>query len=184
MSLSKDGLKTRKRHPLFVKDVFARDVARRITTDRVALVFRAVRVELAARVAGGDVDLCPVPEPMDLDVHVRLDKVRGGDGAIRDETGAVARLGAVGDDNGLDVADEAVGAGLGRAVDAEIVHAVERDEARVGRLVDGGADGQEGRGVGVGRAVWPSGGHLSPGERGGVQEGAEEREEGEHDAEC
>lgn len=86
---------------------------------------RAVRVELAALVAGGDVDLREVADAGDLDVVGGLDEVGAGEGAVGGDAGAVAGLDAPGDLDALRVANDRVGAWLGRGKDAEVVYGVD-----------------------------------------------------------
>ena len=64
-----------KRHPLFVKDVLARDVRGDVSTDGVSDVLGSVRVELTTRVTVGDVDLGSVPKTVDLDIGIGLDEL-------------------------------------------------------------------------------------------------------------
>lgn len=61
------------------------------------------------------------------------------DGSIRNQPGSVPRLGAVGDDDGLDVSDDRVWAGLGGSEDAKVVDAVQGQETGERGLVDLGA---------------------------------------------
>jgi hypothetical protein len=62
-------------HPLFVKDVFTRNVRGDVSTDRVSNVLGTVRVELTTSVTVRDVDLGSVPESVDLDVSGGLDEL-------------------------------------------------------------------------------------------------------------
>jgi hypothetical protein len=61
------------------------------------------------------------------------------DGSIRNQPGSVPRLGAVGDDDGFDVSDDRVWAGLGGSKDAKVVDAVQGQETGERGLVDLGA---------------------------------------------
>lgn len=124
-------------HPLFVKDVLSRDVGSDVPSDRVPNILSSVRVELTTRISVGDVDPRPVPQPVDLDVGVGLYEMSRVDGPIGDQPGPVSRLGTVSDDDGLDVPDDAVWAGLGGSKDAKVVDRVEGEETRVRGLVDG-----------------------------------------------
>ena len=58
------------------------------------------------------------------------------DGSVRNQPGTVPGLGAVGDNDRLDVSNERVWAGLGGSKDAEVVDAVQGQETRVRSLVD------------------------------------------------
>lgn len=60
------------------------------------------------------------------------------DGSIRNQPGSVPRLGAVGDDDGFDISDERVWAGLGGSKDAKVVDAVQGQKTGERGLVDGG----------------------------------------------
>ena len=86
---------------------------------------RAVRVELAARVAGGDVHLREVAHAGDLHVVRGLHEVRAGDGAGRDRARAVAVLEAPRHLDALRVADARVRARRRRRVEAEVVDRVD-----------------------------------------------------------
>ena len=92
---------------------------------RLTIAIRAVRVELAARVALGDVDLRQVADAGDLDVVRGLDKVRARDRAVGDEARAVALLDAPRDLYTLGVSDNGAGAGRGRREEAEVVERVD-----------------------------------------------------------
>ena len=88
---------------------------------RLTIAIRTVRVELAARVALGDVDLRQVADAGDLDVVRGLDEVRARDRAVGDEARAVAGLDAPRDLDALRVSDDGVGAGARRRENAEVV---------------------------------------------------------------
>lgn len=88
---------------------------------------------------------------------------------------SVTRLGAVSDDNGLNVADQRLGSLLGRTVDAEVVDAVEGDETRHGGLVDLGTNRVKLGLVGVGGAIGAYGCDLSTGRSSQQGSGGDER---------
>jgi hypothetical protein len=159
------------RHPLFVEHVLSRDVRGDVPADRVSDVFGTVRVKLTTGVAVRDVDPGSVPETVDLDVSVGLDEVSRVDGSIRNQPGSVPRLGAVGDDDGLDVPDDRIWAGLGGSEDAKVVDAVQGQKTGVRGLVDLGAGFGDLGPVRVGRSVGEGGGDLSPGKGEGQQRG-------------
>lgn len=77
-------------HPLFIVHIRTRRVRSDITADRVAGTLRTVRVELAAHVAIGNVELGQVARALDLPVQGRLDKVGRGNGAVGNDAGIVA----------------------------------------------------------------------------------------------
>jgi hypothetical protein len=60
------------------------------------------------------------------------------DGSIGNQPGSVPGLGAVGDDDGFDVSNDRVWAGLGGSKDAKVVDAVQGQETGERGLVDGG----------------------------------------------
>lgn len=62
-------------HPLLVEDILSRDVRSDIASDRVSNVLGSVRVELTTGITVRDVDLGSVPESVDLNVLVGLDKL-------------------------------------------------------------------------------------------------------------
>lgn len=86
---------------------------------------RAMRVELATRVAGGDVHLRKVADACDLDVVRRLHEVRAADSVRRDRARAVAVLEAPRYFNALGVTDGGVRARLRRGVEAEVIDRID-----------------------------------------------------------
>lgn len=124
-----------KAHPLHVPYILACNTGGGITTDGVTDVLGSPRVELSSGITVGNVDLGTVPEPVDLDVKGGLDVMSSSDDAVRDQPGVVTGLGAVGDDDGLDVPDQAIRSWLRRTPKAEIIDTVQRDQPRVGSLV-------------------------------------------------
>ena len=100
----------------------AKDVAVNETADGVAVAVGAVIVELAAVVAGGDVDLGEVTLAGDLDVLGRLHEVDAVEGVRGHHAGAVGVLGAVGDHLSLGVTDYF---NSGRSPQAEVIDAIE-----------------------------------------------------------
>lgn len=97
---------------------------------------------------------------------------------VWDDPGVIPRLGTVRDHFRLDIPYQisAHRRDIAGTPETKVVGAVEGDEARLGALVDIGADGGELGGVGVRGAVGAGGSHLRPCEGG---EGEEGREEGE-----
>lgn len=102
------------RHPLLVEHVLTRHVGRHVSSDRVSEVLGSVGVELSSVITVGDVDLGAVEESLNLDVEGGLDEVGGLDGSVRDQSGVVSGLGAVGNDDRLDVSDQRVRSWRGR----------------------------------------------------------------------
>lgn len=60
------------------------------------------------------------------------------DGSVGNQPGTIPGLGAVSNDDRLDVSDQRVWAGLGGSVDTEVVDRVKGNETRVRGLVDDG----------------------------------------------
>lgn len=103
------------------------------TADGVTVTICSVRVELTTRIALCDVELGKVTASRHLDVTVGLDEMRTSHRTVRDQSGAVAGLGAPGDLFAFRVAHLAVG--NWSREDAPIVDGVEEDVLahRVGR---------------------------------------------------
>ena len=100
----------------------AKDIAVDEATDGVAVAVGAVVVELASRVASGDVDFGEVTVAGDLDVLGRLHEVGAMEGALGHHAGAVAGLGAVDNHLRFSVTDWL---DSGRSPQAEVIDAVE-----------------------------------------------------------
>lgn len=100
---------------------------------------------------------------------------------VWDDPGVIPRLGTVRYHFRLDIPYQisAHRRDIAGTPETKVVDAVEGDEARLGALVDIGADGGELGGVGVRGAVGVGGSHLRPCEGGEGEEGREEGE-GEH----
>lgn len=62
-------------------------------------------VECLIYISGRDIQICELPDARDLNVVRSLNKVRALDGAVGDDTGATATLGAPGDDDALGIPD-------------------------------------------------------------------------------
>ena len=63
-------------HPLLIEDILPANVRGHVSTDRVSNVLGSVRIELTTGITVGNVDLCSIPEPVDLDILVSLDKLK------------------------------------------------------------------------------------------------------------
>lgn len=109
------------RRPLVVLQPCAERVPEDEPADGVPVAVRAVRVELAARVARGHVDLREVADARDLDVVRRLDEVHALEGAVGDGARAAPALRAPRDLLALRVADRADARGRPEAEVVDVV---------------------------------------------------------------
>lgn len=135
-------------HPLLVEDMLTGDVGSDVTTDGVTHVGSTVRVELSSLVISHEADRGEVTDGHQLDIEGSLDKVSTGDGTVRDDTGVVTRLCAVGNSDLLNISEGL--AGTGGTESAPVIDRVDGSKTRDRGLVDRGV---ELRGVRVGRSI-------------------------------
>jgi hypothetical protein len=95
------------------------------TTKRVASKVSTVRIELSSSVCVVETNTGLLDTTGNLDVRAGTHELDTGKGALLDTAGAVAVLGAVRDDSGLNVTDDI--ALLGRTPEAEIVKRVDNE---------------------------------------------------------
>jgi hypothetical protein len=81
-------------------------------------------------------------------VRAFLAYVSSVNGSVRNQPGTIPGLRAISNDDGLDVTDQRVWAGLRGSVDTEVVDRVDRQETRVGGLID------DSTGLGDFRPLW------------------------------
>jgi hypothetical protein len=94
---------------------------------------------------------------LDLNIHVRLDKMRRVDRSIGDDAGTVPSLQTIRNNDGLDVTDEGIRPCLGGTEETKVVDGVQGQKSRHAGLVDNAADFRK-RGSGrVGGTVGESG---------------------------
>ena len=151
-------------HPLLVEDILTADVRGNVTTNGVTHVGSTVGVELSSLVTSHETNGGEVTDSHQLDVEGSLDEVSTSNGAVRNDTGVVTGLGAVGDGDLLNI-----GEGLASTRGSEsapVIDRVDGCETRNRGLVDGSVElgsrrvggavllgGLDTRVVGVGGAV-------------------------------
>lgn len=107
--------------PLVVLFPLAERIAEYKTAMGVSETVSAVGIELSTRILGGDVHLRKVAIASDLDIVRSLHEMRALDGAVGDETSAVAVIHAPRNHDLLDSTDSRVLAiGVGRCPDTEV----------------------------------------------------------------
>jgi len=100
------------------------------TTKRVTLEIGTVGVEFSSRVGGVETNTLVLDEADDLDVSGSLCPLETGDGTRRDETCAMGVFGAVCDDLGFDIANQAIW--IWRTPETEVIGTVENERLAVG----------------------------------------------------
>lgn len=78
---------------------------------RITQVIVSVRIELSSSIAVPEADICLIEGTDDLKIRGGAKDLGPGDRALRHNASSVTRLGAVGDDVGLNVADGTIRGG-------------------------------------------------------------------------